>query len=137
VSGSSNDPTDEPNYVERESDWAFDTTVSRITQAIEGAGMRIFAIIDHALNAREAGLSMPPATVLTYGRAEGGTPIMMQYPRIALDLPLQVLVREDPGGKVFVSFYAITPRLTRAGVPAALAMRLQPAQDLILKALKP
>ena len=42
---------------------------------------------------------MPPATVLIYGAAKGGTPIMLASPLAALDLPLRVLVRarEDSG----------------------------------------
>ena len=58
--------------VERASPLPFDATLKRLTEAITGAGMTIFAQIDHAANARDAGLAMPPATVLIYGAAKGG-----------------------------------------------------------------
>ena len=41
---------------------------------------------------------MPPATVLIYGAAKGGTPVMLAAPLAALDLPLRVLVREREDG---------------------------------------
>ncbi len=123
--------------VERSSPLPFELTVKRLSQAISDAGMRIFAVIDHAENAKEAGLSMPASTVLIYGKAAGGTPIMLQSPRSALDLPLHVLVREDTAGQVFVAFHPIKQTLEAAGVPADLATRLEPAQDLLLKVIQP
>jgi uncharacterized protein (DUF302 family) len=38
---------------------------------------------------------MPPATVLIYGSPKGGTPIMVQTPPAALDLPLRALSRQS------------------------------------------
>ncbi len=123
--------------IEQSSPLSFEQTVARLTKAISDAGMRVFASIDHAENAREAGLSMPSATVLIYGKAAGGTPIMLQTPRSALDLPLHVLVREDTDGHVFVAFHPIKPVLEAAGVPADIAARLEPGQDLLLKVIQP
>jgi uncharacterized protein (DUF302 family) len=121
---------------EHVSAFAFQTTVERLAQAIEGAGMRVFARIDHAAGAREAGLSMPPTVVLIYGSPKGGTPIMLAAPQSALDLPLRVLVREDAGGGVVVSFHPIVALLAASGVPADLSARLEPAQNLVLKAIQ-
>ena len=114
----------------------FAAAVARVVEAIEGAGLTIFARIDHAENARNAGLTMPPAVVLIYGNAKGGTPLMIQTPRCALDLPLRVLVRDAEPGSV-VSFRKIAPLLRQAGVPGSLANRLDPAQALIAKAFAP
>ncbi len=121
--------------VERVSAFAFDRTVERLSAAIAKAGMTIFAVIDHARNAREAGLAMPASTVLLYGKAAGGTPIMLASPRSALDLPLRVLVREDDEGQVLASFHPIAAALGALGTPAPLAARLAPAQALILDAI--
>ncbi len=123
--------------IEHISPLSFAQTVQRLAQAIAEAGMQLFAVIDHAANAREAGLAMPPSTVLLYGKAAGGTPIMLASPRSALDLPLRVLVREEAGGQTIVSFHPITPVLMAADVPPALAARLEPAQALLLTALNP
>ena len=115
---------------------SFAQTVERLTQAMTSTGMHIFAVIDHAANARAAGLSMPASTVIVYGKAEAGTPIMLASPRSALDLPLRVLVREEADGPTIVSFHPITPILEAAGVPPSLGGHLQPAQDLLFKAIR-
>lgn len=127
----------EINVIERTSPFPFDQTIDKITASILAAGMRLFAKIDHAANAREADLVMPASTVLIYGRAEGGTPIMIASPRSALDLPLRVLVRETAGGQTIISFHPATPMLEALRVPADLAARLEPAQQLLLKAIEP
>ena len=105
-----------------------------MTEAITAAGFKVLARIDHSDGARRAGLMMPPAVVLIYGHAKGGTPIMLAAPQSALDLPLRVLVREAGEGTV-VSFRPIAPVLLQAGVPEDLAHRLDPAQHLLVKAI--
>jgi len=116
--------------------FTFERTLERLTAAIEGAHMRIFASIDHAVAAREVGLSMPPTTVLIYGNPKGGTPLMLAAPVAALDLPLRVLVRQDSGGRTFVAFHPVVALLARAGVPEPLAIRLAPAQEVLMGALR-
>lgn len=113
----------------------FAATLDRLTRAIAAAGMTIFARIDHAAGAREAGLAMPPTTVIIYGNPKGGTPIMLAAPLTALDLPLRVLVREAADGRIWVAFHPATPMLRAAGVPEALATRLEPAQRILLQAI--
>jgi uncharacterized protein (DUF302 family) len=113
----------------------FDSTVEHLAAAITQAGMTVFARIDHAAGARDAGLTMPPATVLIYGHAKGGTPIMLAAPLAALDLPLRVLVRQREDGSTVIAFHPITAMMRQAGVPEDLAARLEPAQRLLVKAV--
>jgi uncharacterized protein (DUF302 family) len=126
-----------PDIVEQASPLPFDATLERLTQAIETAGLTIFARIDHAANARGVGTTMPPATVLIYGAAKGGTPIMLATPLAALDLPLRVLVRAREDGDVSIAFHPVAAMLHRVGVSPDLAARLEPAQRLLLTALVP
>ncbi|MDE2516081.1 MAG: DUF302 domain-containing protein [Rhodospirillales bacterium] len=95
----------------------------------------LFARFDHQAGARTAGLDMPPTTVLVYGHAKGGTPIMQAVPQVALDLPLRVLVRQREDGRTVIAFHPIGAMLRRAGVAEALAGRLDPAQQMLVKAL--
>ena len=125
---------DDTDCVELASDFSHAETVARLKAAIASAGMTLFAEFDHQAGAREAGLEMPPTLVLVYGNPRGGTPIMLAAPRAALDLPLHVLVREE-GGRVLVSYHTASALLCRAGVPETLAARLDPAQQLLGKAL--
>jgi uncharacterized protein (DUF302 family) len=124
-----------PDIVEHVSPAGFDRTVTLLTDAIAAAGLTLFARIDHAAGAHAAGLAMPPATVLVYGHAKGGTPIMLAAPQAALDLPLRVLVRQGTDGQTVIAFHPIAALLQRSGVPAPLAARLEPAQQLLVKAL--
>ena len=130
-------PQKDADLIEHISSLPFDKTVDRLLSAIADAGMTVFARIDHAANARQAGLTMPPAVVLIYGNAKGGTPVMQAVPQTALDLPLRVLVREDTDGHAVVSFHPVIPMLQRAGVPDGLAVRLDPAQRLLVAAVRP
>ncbi len=125
------------DIVEHVSPVAFGPTLDRITAAIRAAGLTVFAEIDHAANARGAGLSMPPSTVLVYGHAKGGTPLMLAAPNLALDLPLRVLVREREDGRAIVVFHTAAAMLHGAGVPENLAGRLEPAQALLVAAVAP
>ncbi len=124
-----------PEITENASPFSFDVTLERLVDAIEKSGMTLFARIDHAANARSVGATMPPTTVLIYGNAKGGTPIMLATPQAAIDLPLRVLVREAADGKTSIAFHPIKTLLGRAGVPADAAVQLEPAQRLLLSAL--
>lgn len=86
------------------SDYSFDETLQRLSNAFESKGMQIFAKIDHQQAATKAGLSMQPATVIVFGNPKAGTPLMQKDPTFALQLPLKVLVTQV-NGEVLVSFY--------------------------------
>jgi uncharacterized protein (DUF302 family) len=116
---------------------SFDAAIGRLIQAIRDRGMTVFARIDHAANAREAGMNMPPSMVLIYGSAKGGTPVMLAAPSAALDLPLCVLVRECDDGKTVIAFHPVAIMLSRVGVTPDLAARLEPAQQLLVEAVAP
>jgi len=113
----------------------FEATLQRLTAAITEAGLILFNQIDHQAGARDAGLDMPPTTVLTYGHPKGGTPIMLAAPLAALDLPLRVLVRVRDDGRTAIAFHPIGAALRRSGVPEPLAGRLDPAQQILLRSI--
>ena len=79
-------------------------TLSKLDQAIMSRGMKVFAHIDHSAAAKEAGLTMPPATVVIFGNPKGGTPNFLKQPTLAIDLPLKMLVWENADGQTFVSY---------------------------------
>lgn len=129
-----NFPTD---LVELVSPFDFETTLEKSAQAIAKAGLTLFAQIDHAQAALEAGLQLPPTVVLIYGGPKGGTPVMLAHPQAALDLPLRALIREGEDGRVFVAFHPIVPHLISMGAPVELARPLQTAQHILFEAIVP
>lgn len=79
-------------------------TIEKLSAAIKAKGMKVFTNIDHAAAAKEAGLTMPPATVVIFGAPKGGTPNFLKKPTLAIDLPLKILVWQNGEGKVFVTY---------------------------------
>ena len=124
------------DYVELKSAHNFPLTVERIGNAVEKAGMMILAQVDHSAGARQFEMTLPPTMVIFYGHPRNGTPIMLAEPRTALELPLRVLVREAEDGKVLVAFHPIAAALRRDGATAEVAAQLEPAQKLIVDAIK-
>jgi uncharacterized protein (DUF302 family) len=95
------------------SDATFEETLKRLREAIAERGLTLFAEIDHAGNARAAGLEMPASTVVIFGSAKAGTPLMLSAPDIALELPLRVMVREEGKGGAVLA-YGDPRRLARS-----------------------
>lgn len=79
-------------------------TLERLEAAVRARGMNVFARIDHAAGAREAGLALRPTTVVIFGNALGGTPLMQAAQTLGIDLPLKALVWQDAAGATFVAF---------------------------------
>lgn len=73
--------------------------VDRLHELIRERGLTLFAEIDHAQNARDAGVQMPETRVLIFGNAKAGTALMLASPNIALELPLRILVRAEEDGR--------------------------------------
>jgi uncharacterized protein (DUF302 family) len=76
-------------------------STDKIEAAAKARGLIIFARIDHAGEAKKAGLDMPPTQLLVLGNPKAGTPLMQAKPSLAIDLPLKVLVWQDADGKVW------------------------------------
>jgi uncharacterized protein (DUF302 family) len=121
--------------VEYPSALPFTETVDRLRDAITHAGMKIFAEIDHAGGAAEAGYQMEPTMLLIYGSPAGGTPAMLASPRAALDLPLRVVIRQKKDGGTVIAFHPAEQMLRDDGVPAEIAARLSKAQELLISAI--
>lgn len=71
--------------------------VDQLAAAIERRGITIFARVDHAAGAREAGLEMPDEELLIFGDPRAGTTLMQADATVGIDLPLRVLVWDDGG----------------------------------------
>lgn len=79
-------------------------TVEHLESLLQVKGMKIFARIDQAAEAKSAGLTMRPTVLVIFGDPKAGTPLMNQHPSIAMDLPLKALVWESADGKIWLSY---------------------------------
>ena len=98
-------------------------TVARLTELVAAKGMRLFATIDQAAEARQAGLELRETVLVLFGSPVAGTPVMEAAPLAALDLPLKVLIWDD-GGQTTVTYTAPEALAARYGLSAELAARL-------------
>jgi uncharacterized protein (DUF302 family) len=87
-----------------QSRYAVQETIDRLEDLLKSKGIKIFARINQAAEARAAGLSMRPTELLMFGDPKTGTPLMNEYPSLAIDLPLKALAWESAEGKVYLSF---------------------------------
>jgi uncharacterized protein (DUF302 family) len=79
-------------------------TMDRLVAEIKAKGLTVFARIDHAAGANEAGLPLRPTELVIFGNAKGGTPLMQSNQETGLDLPLKALVWQDATNVTWISY---------------------------------
>ena len=97
--------------------FSVDETIERLAAAVSAAGNTVFARFDHARNAQEAGLSLPPTKVLVFGNAKAGTPLMQAVPEVAIDLPLRFAAWQAPDGTTRLAYNDPLYLAARYGLP--------------------
>lgn len=111
-----------------------DQTVQKLEEILAAKGVKLFALVDHSGEAEKAGMHMRPTKLLIFGSPKAGTPLMLASPSIAIDLPLKVLVWEDGGGKVQVSYNTPAYLQSRHSLPAELLKNIAVVETLAAKA---
>lgn len=81
-----------------------DELVQRLTALFTEKNIKLFAVVDHSAEADSVGLDMPATRLLIFGNPKAGTPVMLSAPSAALDLPLKVLLTQEPDGTTQVSW---------------------------------
>jgi uncharacterized protein (DUF302 family) len=107
-----------------------DQTVQKLQAILLAKEVKLFALIDHSGEAEKAGMQMPPTKLVIFGNPKAGTPLMVASPGIAIDLPLKVLVWEDTGGKVWISYNAPAYLQARHGLPPELVGNIAVVETL-------
>lgn len=57
------------------SDFSVPETIDRLAAMVTSKGLSVFARIDHAANARQAGLSLRPTYPIIFGNPRAGPPL--------------------------------------------------------------
>ncbi len=113
-----------------------DETISRLQSMLQEKGVQIFALIDHSGEAKRAGIDMRSTKLLIFGSPKAGTPLMLASPSIAIDLPLKLLVWEDAGGQVWISYNTPEYLQKRHALPQNLSDALGAVEALAKNAAK-
>ena len=82
-------------YADFKSPLAFEETVAALQKTLNSKGITIFATIEHHKAAEAVGENMQPATVLIVGNPKVGTALMQENPRLAIELPLKILIYKE------------------------------------------
>ncbi|NUQ26962.1 MAG: DUF302 domain-containing protein [Acidobacteriaceae bacterium] len=110
--------------------YSVEETVERVTQILTAKGITLFALVDHSAEAEKAGMQMPPTKLLIFGNPKAGTPLLVDRPSVALDLPLKLLVRQDAEGEVWVSYNSAEYLQERHGLSAGMTSTLAAVEAL-------
>jgi hypothetical protein len=94
-------------------------TLHKLEEILKAKGIKQFALVDHSGEAEQVGMKMPPTKLLIFGNPKAGTPLMVATPRIAIDLPLKVLIWEDAG--VRSGSHTMTPGGSRNAMRLAMS----------------
>lgn len=126
----------ENGLVQVASRYSVEESVQRLQAILAEKGLQVFALVDHSGEAEKVGLKMCPTKVLIFGSPKAGTPLMVEAPTLAIDLPLKALIAEDTHGNVSVTYNDPEYLQRRHGVPPQLIKNLAGAGVLIAKAVE-
>ncbi len=73
---------------------------------------------------------MPDTKLVIFGSPTAGTPVVLAAPLAALDLPLELLVWEDPAGSVWASYNSPSYLAERHHLPDEMPTRLEPIETI-------
>ena len=112
-------------------------TVERLTELLRQKDLTVFAVVDHSGAAQKVGLEMPDTKLVLFGSPAAGTPVMVDAPLAALDLPLKILVSADDAGEVWVSYNAPDYLAARHHLSGELRARLQGVEAIANATIAP
>lgn len=92
-------------------------TADRLIAAVERAGAKVFAKVDHAAGAESVGMELRPTQMVMFGNPKLGTPAIQTAQTAGLDLPLRVVIWQAEDGTVMLAYHD-PAELAGIGVPA-------------------
>lgn len=104
-------------------------TEKRLITALDAAGLKIAARIDHQANAGSVGLDLAPTVLFIFGNPKAGTLLMEKQRTAGIDLPLKLLLWDD-NGKIKVAYNDPTYIARRHGLDTSLPVLTQIASAL-------
>gem|GEM_PF-151594 len=117
-----------------ESNHSVKETLDRLEDILGEKGLTVFARINFTRDAQASGLTMHRAELLVFGNPKAGTPMMVETPTVALDLPLKALAWEDTEGAVFLAWNDPLYLAHRHGVREELIGTIAGVRNLLVKA---
>lgn len=82
----------------------FTTTISLIKKDVADKGIKFFDAIDQSKLGADAGIKLPPSTLLVFGNPPLGIQFLTANANAGLDWPVRLLVTEDESGQVWAIY---------------------------------
>ena len=106
------------DLITKQSPHTVSVTMDRLATAVENAGAKVFARVDHAAGASSVGMELRPTQLLIFGNPKLGTPALQAGQTSGLDLPLRVVAYKDANGQVFLSYHSPSELAADHGIPS-------------------
>ena len=90
--------------VKVKSAYGMDETIARIRADIAAKGIMFFSAVDQQKLAADAGITLRPSTLLSFGNPPLGAQFLTANPYAGLDWPVRLLVLQDESGTVWTAW---------------------------------
>jgi uncharacterized protein (DUF302 family) len=107
-----------------------DEVLEHLLSILRAKAISVFAVVDHSGEAAKVGMEMRPTKLVIFGNPKAGTPVMVAVPDSALDLPLKILIAEEPGGGTRISYNGVAYLQARHGLTPELTVNLAAIEQL-------
>ena len=97
-------PVDGAGLIKVRSAYTMDETIARIRKDIADKGIMFFSAVDQQQLAANAGITLRPSTLLTFGNPPLGAQFLTSNPYSGLDWPVRLLVLQDEAGAVWTAY---------------------------------
>lgn len=92
-------------------------TADNLVAAVEKAGAKVFARVDHAAGGKSVDMEIPANELIIFGNPQLGTPVIRDAPEAGLDLPIRVAIIETSDGTILV-YHSPASLAAAHGLPA-------------------
>jgi uncharacterized protein (DUF302 family) len=79
-------------------------TMDRLEKVLKANNIVVFARLDHAAGAAQAGRKLRPTQLLIFGNPQGGTLLMECAQSAGIDLPMKALAWQDASGQTWLGY---------------------------------
>jgi uncharacterized protein (DUF302 family) len=79
-------------------------TMDRLEKVLKANNIVVFARLDHAAGAAQAGRKLRPTQLLIFGNPQGGTLLMECAQSAGIDLPMKALAWQDASGQTWLAY---------------------------------
>lgn len=106
------------------------TSVIKLTHAIEAEGAKVFSVVDFALGSAKVGKHLRPTTNVIFGGPMIGAEALQANQFMAFHLPLRILVLEDENQQTMIAYDNMAALAERCHIPKNHPAVLRMQQNL-------